>query len=199
MAVAPDGDVPLGGPECGPNFVVIVTPDPEKLLKAWWSEEHRLFNRDRGLGGVNRFIQGDQPVRVWHNACNAPPDIPADAFSTFAHCGAGSAGSRLTWAAVRAIYSVAVDITKIVRLTFGQMADYVAMVGPARHGRGRPRARNDPTGPVVLPGHLQNPGRERDQSFPDQAPDERRARALASAYVAAGDGSSRLNSRLTTW
>lgn len=132
--IATDAGVPLGGPNCGPNFVVIVNPEPEKLLKEWWSEEHRLFNRDRGLGGVNRFIQTAQPVRVWHNACNAPPGISAHAFSTMAHCGAGVTGSRLTRAVVRAIYSaiVAVDLTKIEGLTFGQVADYVAMVGLAQ-------------------------------------------------------------------
>ena len=74
--IATDADVPVGGPACGPNFAVIVTPEPEELLKAWWSEEHRLFNLDRGAGGVNRFIQSDQPVRVWHNACNAPSEFP---------------------------------------------------------------------------------------------------------------------------
>lgn len=79
--IVTDAGVPLGGPDCGPNFVIVVTPEPEKLLKDWWAEEHRLFNRDRGLGGVNRFIQTDQPVRVWHNACNAPPGIAAYAFS----------------------------------------------------------------------------------------------------------------------
>jgi len=132
--IATDAGVATGGPDCGPNFVVIVTPEPEKLLKAWWSEEHRLFNRDRGLGGVNRFIETDQPVRVWHNACNAPPGITADAFSTIEDCGTGMLGSRITRAAVRAIYSaiVAVDLTKIEGLTFGQVADYVAMVGLAQ-------------------------------------------------------------------
>jgi hypothetical protein len=132
--IAMGADVPLGGPDCGPNFVVIVTPEPGKLLKAWWSAEHRLFNRDRGLGGVNRFIQADQPVRVWHNACNAPPGIPAYAFSTSAHCGSGVTGSRLTWAAVRAVYSaiVVVDLDRIEGLTFGQVADYVALVGLAQ-------------------------------------------------------------------
>ena len=132
--IATDANVPTGGPGCGPNFVVIVTTEPEKLLKAWWSEEHRLFNRDRGLGGVNRFIQTDQPVRVWHNACNAPPGIEAYAFSVSEHCGTGVTGSRLTWAAVRAIYTaiVVVDLTKIEGLTFGQVADHVAMVGLAQ-------------------------------------------------------------------
>ncbi len=132
--IATDADVPLGGPACGPNFAVIVTPEPEKLLKEWWSAEHRLFNRDRGLGGVNRFIQTDQPVRAWQNACNAPPGIPAHAFSTGEDCGSGLTGSRLTWAAARAVYSaiVVVDLTQIEGLTFGQVADYVAMVGLAR-------------------------------------------------------------------
>jgi hypothetical protein len=132
--VAADAVVPLGGPACRPNFAVIVTPEPEKLLKEWWSEEHRLFNRDRGLGGVNRFIQADQAVRVWHNACSAPPKILAHAFSTSEHCGVGVTGSRLTWSAVRAIYTaiVVVDLTKIEGSTFGQVADYVAMVGLAK-------------------------------------------------------------------
>lgn len=133
--IAIDADVPLGGPGCAPNFVVIVTSEPEKLLKAWWSEEHRLFTRERGVGGVNRFIETDQPVRVWHNACNAPPGIPDYVFSSGEHCGAqGVTGSRLTWGAVRAIYTVivAVDLTKIEGLTFGQVADYVAIVGLAK-------------------------------------------------------------------
>ena len=132
--IAADAAVPLGGPACDANFAVIVTPEPEKLLKEWWSEEHRLFNLDRGAGGVNRFIQSDQPVRAWHNACSAPAKIPAHAFSTSAHCGAGVTGSRLTWGAVRAIYTaiVVVDLDQIEGLTFGQVADYVAMVGLAK-------------------------------------------------------------------
>ncbi len=134
LQIATGAGVPLGGPDCGPNFVVIVTSEPEKLLKDWWSESHQLFNRDRGYGGVNRFIQTDQPVRVWHNACNAPPEIPAYAFSTSEHCGVGVTGSRLTWAVVRAIYAaiVVVDLTQIEGLTFGQLADFVAMVGLAQ-------------------------------------------------------------------
>ncbi|HEU4516754.1 MAG TPA: hypothetical protein VFR77_05570, partial [Steroidobacteraceae bacterium] len=71
--IAKDADIPLGDEDCAPNFVVVVTPEPEQLLKDWWAEEHNLFNRDRGLGGVNRMIRTDQPVRVWHNACDIPP------------------------------------------------------------------------------------------------------------------------------
>jgi hypothetical protein len=49
-------------------------------------------------------------------------------------CGKGQVGSRLTWDAVRSIYSViqVVDLEHIVGLTYGQVADYVAMVGLAQ-------------------------------------------------------------------
>ena len=154
-----------------------MTPEPEKLLKDWWSEDPRLFNRDRGLGGVNRFIQTDQPVRVWKNACSAPQGIAAHAFSTSEHCGHGVTGSRLTWGAVRAIYSaiVVVDLTKIEGLTFGQVADYVAMVGLVQiqpnpelgdvstilglfAASGTDRSKGlDRLGPVVSQGRLRDP------------------------------------------
>jgi hypothetical protein len=82
--------------------MIVVTPEPEALLKEWWAEDHDLFNRDRGVGGVKRMIRTDRPVRVW--------------------------------AAVRSIYSVIVviDLTRIEGMTFGQVADYVAMVGLAQ-------------------------------------------------------------------
>ena len=129
--VAKDAGIPLGDEGCGTNFIVVVTPDPEKLLKEWWSADHDLFNRDRGLGGVNRMITTDRPVRVWHNACNVPPLRGYYQPSGQLNCGTGITGSRLTHAAVRAIYSaiVVVDLDLIEGLTFGQVADYVAMVG----------------------------------------------------------------------
>lgn len=129
--IARDAEIPLGEPDCAPNFVIVVTPDPQELLKDWWAEDHDLFNRDRGLGGVNRMIRTEQPVRVWHNACNVPPLRGYYQPSGQLDCGTGMTGSRLTHAAVRAIYSaiVVVDLDLIEGLTFGQVADYVAMVG----------------------------------------------------------------------
>jgi hypothetical protein len=131
--IASDAGVPLGMGDCAPNLIVIVTPEPAAFLKDWWAEEHRLFNRDRGLGGVDRMIRTDQPVRVWHNACNVPPGLGFE-LSGQPNCGTGATGSRLTWNAVRAIYSaiVVVDLDDIEGLTFGQVADYVAMVGLAQ-------------------------------------------------------------------
>jgi hypothetical protein len=132
--IATDAGVPLGEVGCAPNFVVVLTPDPKALLKSWWSEDHTLFNRGRGLGGVNRMIDTDRPVRVWHNACNVPPLRGYYQPSGQLNCNAGVTGSRLVWAAVRAIYSaiVVVDLARIEGLTFSQMTDYVAMVSLAQ-------------------------------------------------------------------
>jgi hypothetical protein len=132
--IASDAGVPLGDEGCAPNFVVILSPAPKALLKDWWSEDHDLFNRDRGLGGVDRMIETDQPVRVWHNACNVPPLRGYYQPSGQLNCNTGVTGSRLVFAAVRAIYSaiVVVDLTRIEGLTFAQMTDYAAMVGLAQ-------------------------------------------------------------------
>jgi hypothetical protein len=129
--IAQDVGVPLGGKDCATNFVVVVTPEPKKLLEEWWSEDHDLFNRDRGLGGVNRMIETDRPVRVWHNACSIPPLRGYYQLSGMLNCNTGVVGTRLTRSSVRAIYSVivVVDIDYIEGLTFGQLADYAAMVG----------------------------------------------------------------------
>ena len=133
--VAAASGVPVGAPDCAPNFVVVVTPDPEKFLKDWWEADHRLFNRERGVGGIMRFIEADIPVRVWHNVCSAPPGLTRNfRLNITWDCNTGTLGSRLTYPAVRAIYLaiVMVDLTRIEGLTFGQVADHVAMVGLAQ-------------------------------------------------------------------
>lgn len=132
---AKEAGIPLGPPDCSPNFLVIVTAEPEALLKKWGFDP-RLYNRDRGLGGVRRFIDTDQPVRVWHNACDVPPGL-AKSFQMKGspHCGEpGELGSRLTWAVVRSIYSVivVVDTGYLKGLNERQLADYISMVGLAQ-------------------------------------------------------------------
>ena len=133
--IATASGVPSGSPGCAPNFVVIVTPEPEQFLRDWWKTDHRVFNKERGVGGVERFIETDQPVRVWHNACSAPPGLARNfRLDITWDCNTGTLGSRLSFAAVRAIYLaiVMVDLSHIEGLTFGQVADYVAMVGLAQ-------------------------------------------------------------------
>lgn len=133
--IAEDSGVPVSPQGCGPNFVVVVTSEPETLLKEWWAADHGLFNRERGIGGVKRLIRTPQAVRVWYNVCSAPPGLGQNfQMRGGPICGVGQLGSRITWEHVRSIYSViqVVDLEYIVGLTYGQVADYVAMVGLAQ-------------------------------------------------------------------
>lgn len=135
MGVAAEAGIPVGAGDCAPNFVVVVSTDPEAFLREWWSAEPQLFNKERGVGGIERMIRADRPVSVWHNACNAPPNLARNfRLSVEVNCGVGVMGSRITRAVVRAIYTaiVVVDFRRIEGLTFGQVADYVAMVGLAK-------------------------------------------------------------------
>jgi hypothetical protein len=136
LQVAGDAGIPLH-PEvaCTPNFLVVVTPEPEELIRKWWHQNPRLFNTERGVGLIERTIRTDQPVRVFYNACFVPPGT-AKSFALKGDplCGSGTLGSRLEWEAVRVIYSAALFVdsgyTKDVKI--GQLADYIAMIGLAQ-------------------------------------------------------------------
>ncbi len=133
--VATAAGVPVDPDGCPANFVVVVTADPEAFLRDWWREDHSLFNRERGVAGIERMIRTGKAVRVWHNVCNAPPALSRNfRLNVDSSCETGTLGSRITRAAVRSIYSaiVVVDFRKIEGLNWGQVADYVAMVGLAQ-------------------------------------------------------------------
>ncbi len=133
--IATDAAVPLAARDCRPNFVIVLTPEPERLLRNWWAQSPRLFNKERGLGGINHFIESEDAIRAWYNACSVSPGLA----KTFVmkggpNCNTGSIGSRLSWEAVRSIYSVivVVNLARMKGLNVGQIADYVAMIGLAQ-------------------------------------------------------------------
>jgi len=132
--VARDAGIPLAPQECAPNFLIIMTRQPEVLLNKLWARNPRLMNDDRGIGGIKSFIHTAQPVRVWYNACSEAAGWAKTFREGSLHCGTGALGSRLTWEAVRAIYSaiVVVDLGHIKDLNDGQLADYIAMIGFAQ-------------------------------------------------------------------
>lgn len=146
--IAKEAGVPIAPQDCAPNFIVVMTTEPEALLRKWWAQEPGLIDEDRGAGGTQRFLQTTRPVRVWYNACSGSPDA-ATSFSLKGgpRCSEGGVlGSRLTWGAVNLIYSavVVVDLTQIRDLTIGQLTDYVAMIGLAEI-RSDPALREAPT------------------------------------------------------
>ena len=134
LEVARDAGASLAAADCGANLIVVLTADPEEVLRQWWGDEHRLFSTDRGVGGVERFLESEEPIRAWYNACDVSPSwAKSNPDRRDPPCGTGEMGTRLVWNAVRAIYSVivVVDLGRIEGLNLGQVADYVAMTGLA--------------------------------------------------------------------
>ena len=135
--VARDSHAPLAPEACKPNFLIVATTEPKRLLEMWWARSPGLFNRVRGIGGAKHFVNTDRPVRIWYNAnagCGdgAVTTVDVDGF-TFPSCTNGGQRSKLYWAEVTDIQSVivVVDLGRINGLNVGQMADYIAMTGLA--------------------------------------------------------------------
>jgi hypothetical protein len=145
--VATAAGVPLGPPDCNPNLLVVRTPEPEKMLRQWWRNMPKLLNSDRGTAAIEHTIRTPAPVRVFYNACSVPPAL-AKTFGrrVLASCNTGMPGSRLTWDAVRVLYSVIVivDKQKTEGVNLGALTDYIAMVSLA-HLRRNPELGTAPT------------------------------------------------------
>jgi hypothetical protein len=149
--IATDAGVPLAPEHCRGNFYVIVTADPDALLKAWIKRDISMFG-DAGGTKIRAFLNSTWPIRVWYNA-----DLnTADGLPLTAHDGLDSAsvamgptmgggplagvpandhalGFRLKHDEVRGLSSaiVLIDSRRARGVSFGQLADYVALIGLA--------------------------------------------------------------------
>lgn len=144
--IAKTAGAPLGSQTCKPNLYVIVTPDPELLLKQWWRRDIDLFDGEAGPT-VKRFLETPRPIRVWYSAGTVGADGQffiglLDATSERAKPTGQppvvrvplDAATRLKLTATRNIFSVivVVDSTKIGNINFGQLTDYIGLVGLAQ-------------------------------------------------------------------
>ena len=139
--------VPLGKETCKPNFFVIVAQNPSLFIKLLWRRWPRLFDTRHGIAPVRKFIDFPRPVRIWYNQADIDADAGVafnDALAESSGIGLGtgefpihwtpSLGSRLTMAVVRNIESamLVVDPEKVKALNFGQLVDYIALIGFAQ-------------------------------------------------------------------
>jgi hypothetical protein len=144
--IAKTAGAPLGAETCKPNLYVIVTSAPELLLKQWWRRDVDLFDGESGPT-VKRFLETPRPIRVWYSAGTVGVDGQffiglLDATSIRAKPSGKApwvrvppqAATRLKLTATRNISSVivVVDSTKIGNINFGQLTDYIGLVGLAQ-------------------------------------------------------------------
>jgi hypothetical protein len=140
-----DAGAPLAPEKCKANFLVLVSSEPEALLRKLRKKSPRMFDDHDGEGTIQHFLRTQRPIRVWYNWSYSEADSAA--FSTAASisgtnspsaAGAGytvvrSPNSRLGYGAGRSIVDaiVVVDLPSVKEVNFGQLTDYVAMIGLA--------------------------------------------------------------------
>lgn len=148
--IAREAKAPLAGEHCQANFYIVVTPQPEVLLKKWQARDRRMFDTGNGVGHLRRFLDHPRAVRVWYNVGFASTDGTPITSDSLAGALVGttlgmnllmagiptnrvSMATRLSYSAVRSLSSVivVVDVNRVQELSFGQLADYVGMVGLA--------------------------------------------------------------------
>jgi len=133
----------LDGENCRANLYVVFTNEPDELIRTWRARSSRSFGGVRGTpAAVDRFAARKRPVRVWYNrefgSADAGPLTSDTSIEGIGLNGVSAAvvnkrvkDTRLTFNDVMIFSSVIVivDGNEVAGLQFGQLADYIAMLG----------------------------------------------------------------------
>jgi hypothetical protein len=146
--IATAAGAPLAPANCKGNFFIVVTSDPEGVIKAWSKRDVRIFGEETDQGGTKiREFQSSSPVRVWYNTEFYQIDgTPLGNLE--GRTGLAAKATRIETNNYRALSSVMaiIDTRRMKDVSFGQVAAYVAMVGLAQI---RPEA-NVTEAPTIL-------------------------------------------------
>ncbi len=154
--IAQQAGVPLGAEHCTANLYILVTDQPEALLRGM-EKRNRLFTFgyvtssyppvETPASVVDEFIKTPRAVRVWYSSyekdawgnpmsyCRATDLIPDGDPNQYFQCNRGIAGGshlvfNTIWWITRAF--VIVDQKRLHQVKLGQLADYVALSGLAK-------------------------------------------------------------------
>ena len=133
-ATAAEVGLEVGLPGCKPNLIVIATDNAEALLTQSVKKNRRAFLGDEwtirlGSDKLKAFIEADQPVRWWFVVKRVTRD------GTPYEEGSIIEGTGKIKSAVRADFShvfVVLDVSRIRKVHYPALADYVAMVSLAQ-------------------------------------------------------------------
>lgn len=137
----------LAGDPCQPNFIVILTSQSDAFIKALQARSPRMFG-DAPRAQIQRFLHPSERrvVRVWYNADWVGSDgtplsrlgtvcggVPISWMTNEIPTSCTQIGSHLQRSNVIGFLSVivVVDRNHAGNSTFGQLSDYIAMVGLA--------------------------------------------------------------------
>ncbi len=133
--IATAAGAPLAPAHCKGNFYVIVTSDPEGVLKAWIKRDVRMFGDETDQGGTKiREFFAASPVRVWYNTEFYKLDGTPLGNNADGRTNQSARATRMEINDYRALSSVVaiVDARRMNGVSFGQVAAYVGMVGLAQ-------------------------------------------------------------------
>ena len=131
--ISSSSGAPLARSPCQPNFIVVATSEPDRVLNAWYARNGRLFG-DASPAQIRQFLESSQsrPVRVWYNMDLGRKSgtrnghfIPSN---TRAESSAFVGNAAFDFLSVFAI----IDTQRTEHTTLDQLADYVAMAGLTR-------------------------------------------------------------------
>src|SRR3984957_8423730 len=128
--ISASAGAPLARTPCQPNFVIVATSEPDRVLEAWYARNNQLFGNAL-QAHIRQFLESSRsrPVRVWYNInlgrkagvrnghfvpsnnrAESSPFVGNAAFDFFS------------------IFAI-IDTHRTEHTTLGQLADYLAMVG----------------------------------------------------------------------
>jgi hypothetical protein len=131
--ISSSSGAPLARSPCQPNFIVVATSEPDRVLNAWSARNSRLFG-DAASAQIRQFLESSQsrPVRVWYNIDRGRKSgtrighfIPSNARAESSAFVGNAAFDFLS------IFAI-IDTHRTEHTTLDQLADYVAMAGLTR-------------------------------------------------------------------
>jgi hypothetical protein len=129
--IATAAGAPLAPANCKGNFYIIVTSDPDGVIKAWSKRDVRLFGDETDQGGAKiREFNAISSIRVWYNTefyrLDGTPLGNAEGRTNDS-----ARATRLETNNYRALSSIIalVDTRHLKNVSFGQVAAYVSMIG----------------------------------------------------------------------
>ena len=139
--IAAAAGAPLAPQPCRGNFVVIVSAEPDAVLRAWYARDYRIFG-DATRNRIDELLKAARAVRVWYNTNSESASGSPSATGVRGLVMAGRSSlvvdgtaedSRIVSNAVRAFASVivAVDSSRTKGINLNQLAEYAAVVGLA--------------------------------------------------------------------
>jgi hypothetical protein len=139
--IAAAAGAPLARQPCRGNLVVIVSAQPDAVLKAWYARDHRIFG-DATPHRIDELLKTPRTVRIWYNtnseSASALPyatGVRGLVMTGVSNLAVDSTAedSHIGFNAVRTFSSVivAVDGSRTQGINLSQLADYAAMVGLA--------------------------------------------------------------------